>query len=67
MPPWDEPGPRDFRVSVQVSEPALLIGDRDGVVPGRDEVRRVERALAWVLWALFVYSAEVGLKRAPFW
>ena len=67
LPPWDVPGPRDFRVSVCIKKAELLMGDRDGVVPGRDTVRRVEQALAWVIWALFVYSAEVGVKHAPFW
>lgn len=67
LPPWDRPGPRDFRVSVCIKKAELLMGDRDGVLPGQDTVRRVEQALAWVLWALFVYSAEVGVKHAPFW
>ncbi|MBC7250102.1 MAG: hypothetical protein H5T62_07445, partial [Anaerolineae bacterium] len=67
LPPWDRPGPRDFQVSVGIHTAELLMGDRDGVVPGQDTVRRVEQALAWVLWALFAYAEEVGLKRAPFW
>lgn len=45
----------------------LLMSDRDGVASGRDMVWQAQRALARVLWALFVYSQKLGLKRAPFW
>jgi len=47
--------------------PEVLMGEEDGVVPGREEVARAEEALAWVLWALFAYAEEIGLKAPPFW
>ncbi|HEY76936.1 MAG TPA: hypothetical protein G4O00_12335, partial [Thermoflexia bacterium] len=65
--PWDRTdGPRDFGVAVRI-HPEVLIGEEDGVVPGREEVRAAEEALAWVLWALFAHAEEVGLRRPPFW
>ena len=33
----------------------------------KGKVQAAEEALAWVLWALFVYSEGLGLKHAPFW
>ncbi len=46
--------------------PELLMTPERAVVT-REEVRRAERALAWVLWALFAYAEQVGVKRAVFW
>jgi len=59
-------GPQDFGVRVRM-HPEVLMGEEDGVVPGREEVARAEEALAWVLWALFAYAEEIGLKAPPFW
>jgi len=64
---WEEEGTQTFGVVVRIRNPELLMGPGDGVVPGRGEVRQVEEALAWVLWALFAHSEDVGLKRAVFW
>ncbi len=50
---------------LEEKKPTLVKGD--GVVPGREEVARAEEALAWVLWALFAYAEEIGLKAPPFW
>ena len=36
-------------------------------MPDRDQVRQVEQALAWVIWALFVYCDEIGLSHPAFW
>ena len=33
---------------------------------GNAGVARAEEALAWVLWALFAYAEEIGLKAPPF-
>jgi len=63
---WGEAGTRTFGVTVRIREPELLV-EGDGVVPGRDEVERAEEALAWVLWALFAYAPDLGLKTPPFW
>jgi len=68
---WNRPdGSGDFQVAAEL-HPEVLMGERDGVVPLRDAVQAAERALAWVLYALFAYSEEVGLElkqgAAPFW
>ncbi len=59
-----------FRIEATLKAEVLL-GARDGVIPLRDEVRGIEKALAWVIWALLAYSKEVGLKLngdyPPFW
>jgi hypothetical protein len=59
-------GPKDYVITVR-TRPEVLMGERDGVVPARDEVQAAERALAWVLWALFSYGEALGLKRPGFW
>jgi hypothetical protein len=59
-------GPQDFGVRVRI-HPEVLMGEGDGVVPGQEAVARAEEALAWVLWALFAYAEEIGLKAPPFW
>jgi hypothetical protein len=45
----------------------MLMGNANGVEPERDEVSRVAKALAWVLWALFACSEELGLKHMLSW
>ncbi|MBN2393353.1 MAG: hypothetical protein JXR84_21660 [Anaerolineae bacterium] len=42
--------------------PEMLLGHKDGVYFAREITAPAERALAWVLWALFAHSLEVGLK-----
>ena len=64
---WGEEGTQTFGVVARVRSPELLMGERDCIVPGRDEVQQTEKALAWVLWALFAYSDDLGLKHAIFW
>jgi hypothetical protein len=58
---------RAFDVTVVIRAPELLMTTEDGIVPGRDAVQQTEKALSWVLWALFAHSEDVGLKRAAFW
>lgn len=41
--------------------------DGDGIVPSEDEALLASRALAWVLWALFAYSEDIGFRRPVFW
>ncbi|MBN1934386.1 MAG: hypothetical protein JW934_06960 [Anaerolineae bacterium] len=55
-----------FGVSVHI-HPAVLTGNRMPIVPGREEIELAERALAWVLLALFKYSQDIGLKQPVFW
>ena len=59
--------PRDFQIRVRITDPELLMPEGDSIMPGRDEVREVERALSWVLQSLFIYAEDVGLRRAAFW
>ena len=64
---WGEEGTQTFGIVARIRSPELLMGERDSIVPGRDEVQQTEKALAWVLWALFAYSDDLGLKHAIFW
>ncbi|MDX9955851.1 MAG: replication-relaxation family protein [Anaerolineae bacterium] len=58
---WNrEDGSADFRVATDL-HPEMLVGGRGDAVPLRDEVHAAERSLAWVLYSLFAYSAEIGL------
>ncbi len=57
----------DFGVAVRIRAPELLMGEDDGIVPGKGEVQAAEQALAWVLWALFAYAEDLGIKRPNFW
>lgn len=63
---WEVEGRQDFAVQVRIT-PAVLPEGEDGIVADRNELNHVEEALAWVLWALFAYAEDLGLKRAPFW
>jgi hypothetical protein len=64
---WDrKDGPRDFGVAVRM-RPEVLMGEGDGIVPARDDVQAAEEGLAWVLWALFSYSDNLGIRRPGFW
>ena len=65
--PWQRGGDRgDFGIVVDI-EPQALMGAGDGVVPTREDVAFAERALAWVLFALFAYAEDIDVKRARFW
>jgi hypothetical protein len=64
---WDSDGSRAFSVFVHITSGELLMTERNGVVPGQDEIRRTEEALAWVLYALFAYAPDIGLDYPAFW
>jgi hypothetical protein len=67
VPAWNrDDSCQDFGVMVRL-HPELLMGESDEVVPGREEVEAAEKALAWVLWALFAYGEDLGLRQAVFW
>jgi len=66
-PPWERSGRRTFRVYVHLRDARLLQTGAVAVVPARDLIRLTERALAWVLTALFRYAPDLGLKAPPFW
>ncbi|MBN2005201.1 MAG: hypothetical protein JXA21_17720 [Anaerolineae bacterium] len=61
-----EDGNHQFGVWVTLN-PEILLGDASGVVPDQAATAQAEAALAWVLYALFAYGADLGLKRAGFW
>ncbi len=65
--PWDRPGVRTFRAYVRLRDPRLLATGTPAIMPTRDLVAFTERALAWVLTALFRYAPDLGLKAPPFW
>ncbi|OQY18268.1 MAG: hypothetical protein B6I35_13340 [Anaerolineaceae bacterium 4572_32.2] len=65
--PWGrDDGRGDFGIRVHI-EPEALMGEEDGVVPTREEVAFAEQALSWVLFALFAYAGDIGVKHAHFW
>ena len=65
--PWDRPGVRSFRAYVHLRDARLLAAGAVDIMPTRDRLRFTERALAWVLTALFRYALDLGLKAPPFW
>jgi hypothetical protein len=64
---WQARSIHQFQVRVQIRSAEIMMADGDLVVPTRDEVKRTEEALAWVLQALFVYGPELGLGKVEFW
>ena len=51
----------DFKVAVRL-EPEMLLDHKEKGYFARNITQPAEKALAWVLWALFAHSLEVGLK-----
>ncbi len=51
----------DFKVAVSL-HPEMLPGHENKTYFARDFTEPTERALAWVLWALFAHSPDIGLK-----
>ena len=66
-PDYQAHSPRHLSVAVEITEPEILLAGDTPAVPGKQEVQVLEKALAWVLTALFAYSHHLGLKKAPFW
>jgi len=64
---WNTRAGRVFTVDVSIRDPQILMREEDTIVPSAQEVSKTEQALAWVLWALFNYSGELGLGRVEFW
>lgn len=58
---------RVFDVLVTIRNEQILISSDDLVVPSKQEVKAMEEALSWVLYALFAYSEELGLGRLSYW
>lgn len=58
--------PRWDVVEHQSFQPHVSIRDRR-ILPDGEEPAPSERALAWVLWAIFAYGPELGLGKVEFW
>ena len=55
-----------FGVRVTIAPYLVQVLERQGR-PDPDRVHAYERALAWVLWALFHHAEDIGLKQPTFW
>jgi hypothetical protein len=64
---WTVEEDRTFGVRVKILSGELLMTERNGIVPNEAEIRAAEQALSWVLWSMFNYASEVGLKLPVFW
>ncbi len=58
---------RVFDVLVKIRNEQILMSRDDMVVPSKEEVKGMEEALSWVLYALFAYSEELGLGGLSYW
>ena len=59
--------PRRFSVSVEITNPEIMITEEIAVMPGKQEIEFLEKSLTWVLTAIFAYTHHLGLKKPPFW
>ena len=66
-PDYQAHSPRHLSIAVEITDPEILLAGENTTVPGKQEVQMLEKALAWVLTALFACSHHLGLKKAPFW
>ncbi len=64
---WEVEDVRTFGAKVFIRNAEILMADDEIVVPSQSEVNETERALEWVLKALFEYSLDLGLGRVEFW
>ena len=67
VPTWDLEDVKTFAVEVKISQPLILMLDRNGVMPGEEEIAGAEKSLEWVLTALFAYGERLGLGQVGFW
>jgi len=65
----DEEAQHAIDVDVNIASGEVLMArEASGVIPDRPEVDFAERALAWVLHALFAHARHIGLGQPPtFW
>ena len=66
-PDYQARGPRRLSVAVQISDPEILMNGETAVVPGKQEIQVLEKALAWCLSAVFAHYTHLGFRKAPFW
>ena len=64
---WEEEDVRTFGARVSIRDAEILMAEDEIVVPSGSDVEETERALEWVLKALFEYSIDLGLGRVEFW
>ena len=65
--PWDTAATRSFRALVKIRHAEIVMPDSETIYPSREEIKRYEKALAWVFTALFRYAPDLGFKAPPFW
>ena len=65
--PWEQETVRTFQVQVRIRDAAILMLPGEQVVPTPVAVQDAERALGWVLTALFRHAPDLGFKPPPFW
>ncbi|MCP4542288.1 MAG: hypothetical protein GY832_34635 [Chloroflexi bacterium] len=64
---WENDRRQSYGITVRIRHPELLMKPGDTIVPDREAIQQAEESLTWVLLSLFVYSDDLGLKRATFW
>jgi hypothetical protein len=62
---WNALQPKSFAVQVKIETAEILPSTEYG--SARNRIDGAENALAWVLRALFVHAARIGLKTPKFW
>lgn len=63
---WNTKLPKSFMVQVEITTPKLLTPDIENYYPREKDAREAEKALMWVLRALFVHAKKIGLYAPPF-
>jgi hypothetical protein len=63
---WNTKLPKSFMVQVEITTPELLTIEKENYYPRAKDVREAEKALMWVLRALFVHAKKIGLYALPF-
>jgi hypothetical protein len=63
---WNAELPKSFMVKVKITAPDLLTTDPENYYPRKEDVHQAEKALSWVLRALFVHAKKIGLYTLPF-
>lgn len=66
-PDYQSNGPRRLSVAVEIKDPEILMSDELEIVPGKEEIRVLEKALSWVLTSMFSQTHHLNLKKPVFW
>ena len=65
-PDWRAAGSRAYQVQATLSKKELLL-PQNSLVPVSGEIEQLEKALSWVLSALFSHAQALDLGYPPFW